>query len=309
MLATRSLYADSAESAATLPALTDFPCPHAPQQGVHLYHFPLSLCSQKVRQILEEKGVYWQSHVILLPAYEQYDPAYARINPRCVVPALVCDGKVTTDSQNILRYADHKWDGPRLCGDQENAACVDRFVAKADALFVEALTYGDVPGLKRPLPWRLSTRGSHAHKLELLARLAREHAGDSILENAYQSKLALVRATKASIESPENMKDILEQTKTVVGELDDELRRGPFSRDAWLCGAFSLADIEWGVVLYRFRTLGLAPALWRERSQVEDYAAKLFARPSFRTGVVAWHNPLTNVVWPMLAKRAKAFFS
>jgi len=113
MLATRSLYSDSTESATSPPALTDFPCEYAPQQGVHLYHFPLSPCSQKVRQILVEKRVAWQSHVILLPAYEQYDPAYVRINPRCVVPALVCDGKVTTDSENVLRYVDRKWDGPR----------------------------------------------------------------------------------------------------------------------------------------------------------------------------------------------------
>jgi len=95
-----------------------------------------------------------------------------------------------------------------------------------------------------------------------------------------------------------------------VAELDEQLRRGPFSREAWLCGAsFSLADIEWGVVLYRFRALGLAPALWSEHSKVAHYAARLFARPSFRSGVVAWHNPLTNVVWPMLVRRVKALFS
>ena len=37
--------------------LTEVPNQWAPQQGIHLYHFPLSLDSQKVRQGLEELGV------------------------------------------------------------------------------------------------------------------------------------------------------------------------------------------------------------------------------------------------------------
>ena len=82
--------------------LTEVPNQWAPQQGIHLYHFPLSLDSQKVRQGLEELGVQWQSHPILLSAHQQFSPSYVRINSRCVVPTLVIDGKVTTDTINIL---------------------------------------------------------------------------------------------------------------------------------------------------------------------------------------------------------------
>ena len=73
--------------------LTDAPCPWAPQQGLHLYHFPLSLDSQKVRQGLDELGLQWQSHVILLSAQQQFSPSYVRLNSRCVVPTLVLNGK------------------------------------------------------------------------------------------------------------------------------------------------------------------------------------------------------------------------
>ena len=91
----------------TDPNLVDAPLTEvsnqwAPQQGIHLYHFPLSLDSQKVRQGLEELGVQWQSHSILLSAHQQFSPSYVRINSRCVVPTLVIDGKVTTDTINIL---------------------------------------------------------------------------------------------------------------------------------------------------------------------------------------------------------------
>ena len=91
----------------TDPNLVDAPLTEVPnqwtlQQGIHLYHFPLSLDSQKVRQGLEELGVQWQSHLILLSAHQQFSPSYVRINSRCVVPTLVTDGRVTTDTINIL---------------------------------------------------------------------------------------------------------------------------------------------------------------------------------------------------------------
>ena len=78
----------------TDPNLVDAPLTEvqnqwAPQQGIHLYHFPLSLDSQKVRQGLDELGIGWQSHPILLPGHQQFSPSYVRINSRCVVPTIV----------------------------------------------------------------------------------------------------------------------------------------------------------------------------------------------------------------------------
>lgn len=40
---------------------------------------------------------------MLILVYEQYSPAFVRINPRCVVPTLAVDGNVTTDAYNIYR--------------------------------------------------------------------------------------------------------------------------------------------------------------------------------------------------------------
>lgn len=85
-------------------SLTDSPSEWAPKTGVHLYHFPLSLDSHRARQGLEELSVKWQSHVILTPAQQQFSLCYARMNSRCVVPTLVIDGRVTTDTVNILSY-------------------------------------------------------------------------------------------------------------------------------------------------------------------------------------------------------------
>ena len=101
--------------------LTEVPNQWAPQQGIHLYHFPLSLDSQKVRQGLEEIGVQWQSHPILLSAHQQFSPSYVRINSRCVVPTLVIDGKVTTDTINILELLAARFGAANQCFETSEA--------------------------------------------------------------------------------------------------------------------------------------------------------------------------------------------
>ncbi|MCA9663808.1 MAG: DUF3810 family protein, partial [Myxococcales bacterium] len=183
-MGTQSLYVDVDDD--VLRPRTDTPCADAPQQGIHLFHYPKSLCSQKVRQLLDEKGVAWTSHVVQLPLEAQYEPAYVRINPRCVVPTLVRDGKVTTDSMNILRFADAALPGPALTPASASArACVDRFLASADGLFLEVLTYGEIPGVRKPLLMRRAAKGTHAEKLARLDAKLREHGDDPRLRAAY----------------------------------------------------------------------------------------------------------------------------
>jgi len=63
-------------------------------KGLHLFHFALSNCSQRVRLGLEEKGLAWTSHHLDLPGNEHVTSDYRRINPNGVVPALVHDGQV-----------------------------------------------------------------------------------------------------------------------------------------------------------------------------------------------------------------------
>ena len=172
--------------------LTDAPCEWAPQSGVHLYHFPLSLDSQKARQGLEELNVKWQSHVILTPAQQQFSPRYARINSRCVVPTLVIDGKVTTDTINILSHlADRFGDKVNpLHASEDEQTTVNHWVDKAAALFMEALTYGHVEGIEKPFPFRQSHGDGQYHqsKLDLLSTLIDKHQDEERLRLAYKKK-------------------------------------------------------------------------------------------------------------------------
>lgn len=75
-------------------------------RGLHLLHFPMSSCSQKVRILLGEKHLPWTSHVIDLRKKVQKDDWYLGINKHGVVPVLVHDGRVYNESNDILRYLD-----------------------------------------------------------------------------------------------------------------------------------------------------------------------------------------------------------
>ena len=285
--------------------LTEVPNQWAPQQGIHLYHFPLSLDSQKVRQGLEELGVQWQSHPILLSAHQQFSPSYVRINSRCVVPTLVIDGKVTTDTINILDLLGARFSNANQSFETsaEEKELVNYWVDKAAGLFIEALTYGHIDGVKKPFPLgNASDSGrSHQDKVDLLSGLIETYKKDLTLKAAYEKKRAVIEATKEAMVAPGQMSAIVDATRVELADLAHQLAAGQFNHGGWLSSdAFSLADVQWGAVLYRLQWVGLQPLLWEEGSIISAYAEKLFAKASFQTGVVQWSRVGRKVVLPTI---------
>ena len=72
-----------------------------------LYHAKWSLCSQMVRVAMEEKGLSYESNLLKLcdqyPEAENLSPEYLAINPKGIVPSLDLDGKIVTESTNIIK--------------------------------------------------------------------------------------------------------------------------------------------------------------------------------------------------------------
>jgi len=83
-------------------------------RGVHLFHSAYSNCSQRSRLVLAEKGVAWEGHHINLMAFEHLTEDYQSIHPGGMVPALVHDGKLITESHDIIQYLDDHFPGPPL---------------------------------------------------------------------------------------------------------------------------------------------------------------------------------------------------
>lgn len=89
-----------------------------------LYHGATSVCSQKARLALAEKGLEWESRHVDLAKGEQFDPEYLKLNANAVVPTLVHDGLVLPESSAIVKYLDGLGDGPRLTPDDPKAAAL-----------------------------------------------------------------------------------------------------------------------------------------------------------------------------------------
>ena len=81
-------------------------------QGLHLLHFDMSSCSQKVRIVFRELGLPFTPHPINLMKDEQQTYWYLGINPRGEVPVLVHDGAVHTESNDIIQYIDENFASP-----------------------------------------------------------------------------------------------------------------------------------------------------------------------------------------------------
>ena len=73
---------------------------------ITLYHNDLSSCSQKVRFVLEEKNIQWQSEEISLREGEQFNEEYVALNHKAVVPTLVHNDNVIIESAIICQYLD-----------------------------------------------------------------------------------------------------------------------------------------------------------------------------------------------------------
>jgi glutathione S-transferase len=81
---------------------------------ITLYDFGNSVCCQKVRITLCEKGLDWEPIRVDLFRSEQYDPSYLKLNPKGVVPTLVHDGKPVIESTLICEYLDEAFPEPPL---------------------------------------------------------------------------------------------------------------------------------------------------------------------------------------------------
>src|SRR5258706_14684003 len=73
---------------------------------LELYHSINSVCAQKVRLTLREKGLEAKEHLMTL-AGDQFDPAYMRLNPNAVVHTLEHDGYLVVESSLIV-YNNHE---------------------------------------------------------------------------------------------------------------------------------------------------------------------------------------------------------
>ncbi|MEM8654138.1 MAG: glutathione S-transferase family protein [Pseudomonadota bacterium] len=281
---------------------------------LELFHFVMSICSQKSRAALLEAGMEFASNevVIMPPVNENYIEQYVALRMASdaaanqplvggytgatgvhgegfdplVVPTLVDheSGSVITDSRDIALYADDLSGGKLIPAAIRDAVMTQ--VDIVDGLPHAGLFYGANPdGDHRPPPIQAGMNGAHLKKIEQIERRKAELPADSPLHPAYDHKLKKEHAGRDFIANPDNMRAIIAQTETAIKALEETLKAGGTS---WVAGdAFTLADIFWGVSLFRLLYLGY-DWMWADLPTVKAYADRCFARPSILSGAIRW---------------------
>lgn len=236
---------------------------------LYLYHGTASVCAIKARLALAEKNLAWEGEVLDLQRGDQHRPEYRKLNPNDVVPTLVHDGKVVIESTLIIEYLDEAFPAPALMpADPYRRAQARLWMKKIDDyLHAACATVTFAIAFRRFLMKKTPE--------ELEARFA------AIPDPAYRERQRL--SVLHGVAAP-HVPPALHAYDRYIGEMEQALAAAPY-----LAGeAFSLADIA--AIPYLNRAAALAmDKLWvGKRPRVEDWFARMRARPSFETAVTKW---------------------
>jgi glutathione S-transferase len=231
-------------------------------KGLHLFHFVMSNCSQRVRLGLDEKGLAWTSHHMNLPANEHVSADYQRLNPNGVVPTLVHDGQVVIESNDILTYLDEHFPPPPLRPADSSAR------EEMQARIAEASGFQSVIKVL-----------SH----ELLFRPFRKISdADIALYEAEHHDATLVAFLRDYAEEGPNWQARVSKAEEGLKDGLTALERS-LEKSQWLSGeVYGLADISWVVNVNRLNQAGVELSPW---PRFVDWGERAMARPAFGTAV------------------------
>jgi glutathione S-transferase len=228
---------------------------------IEVYHAGMSVCSEKVRILMAERGQEFVSHLLDLRAGDQQKPAYLKLNPNAVVPTLLHDGNVVIESNIILEYL-------------------------AEVLPGRPLTTGSALGRTRMRYWTKQL-DEGLHQLTSVISFAIGFRYQLLAKPREEALLVLQK-----IPDPfrrERQIDIYEKGvasshfapailrfEKMLGDMEKDLAGG-----AWLAGSdYSLADMAYAPYVNRLEQLQLAH-MWDHRPKVAGWFATVKGRPSY----------------------------
>lgn len=227
---------------------------------IELYHSVNSVCAQKVRVALAEKGLEYREHLMTLRG-DQFDAQYMKLNPNGVVPTLIHDGRPVIESSVILYYLDEAFPQPPLMPRNLHERAMARIVNKlVDEYVHNSCTILTFATAFRP--WFAGLTGEQIDQRLAKSPLKKrtEYKRDVAL-NGLQSKFA-----REALEHHLKLLDLIEQ-----------------ARGGWLAGSeFSLADIAAIPYVLRLDLLKMA-RLWDKRPGVAAWYARMRERASVRS--------------------------
>ncbi|MFZ3358861.1 MAG: glutathione S-transferase family protein [Xanthobacteraceae bacterium] len=231
---------------------------------LELYNNINSVCAQKVRIALNEKGEEVTEHLLTLQG-DQNDPAYMKLNPNGVVPTLVHDGKVIVESSLILYYIDDAFPNPPLMPRTPAARhrvrlynkLIDEYMHNACTIMTFATAFRP-RFLKMPREQWLA----EINKAPLKRRAEYKR---SVIEHGLDSEFVV---------------DALGQHRKMISWMVDDLKHGPY-----LAGdTFTNADCAVIPYILRLELLKLG-AMWQQYPAVSDWWSRVRERPSVKAAI------------------------
>jgi glutathione S-transferase len=237
---------------------------------LELYHNRMSTCSGKVRIALAEKRLEWRSHELNLRLGEAQGPEYMKLNPAGVVPTLIDDGEVITESSVIIEYLDEMFPSPPL----KPIHALGRARMRGWIVQVDE----SVHPATGTITWALSTR--HVMRdMHSEAALNAYVAGLNVIDKQFRRRQILDQGVAAPIVS-----DALRRMDRLAADIEAQLQK-----TEWLAGdSYTLADIALAPYLTRMEMLGLGPILWGDRPSFTDWYARVAAQHGYREGIGGW---------------------
>ena len=238
---------------------------------IELYHNDMSVCAEKVRFALAEKGVEWTSHHLNLRAGDQQKLEYLKLNPNALVPTLVDNGAVIIESTVINEYLDDAYANPPLRPADGAARARMRLWTKQLDEGVHAAT----SVVSSAIAFRFQKLANGTEALKAF----HEKMPDPVKRE--RSWEAVTKGVEARF-----FPDAIKRFDKLIGDMEKTLTDSP-----WLAGnEFSLADIGFAPYVTRLDHLQLQ-FLWDKRPHVPEWYDRIRERGTYDEAFEKWFNP------------------
>ncbi|MBV0912274.1 glutathione S-transferase family protein [Anianabacter salinae] len=233
-----------------------------------LHHAPNSVCSQKVRVGLALMGLDWDSVVLDLQRGDQFAPDYRQLNTDAVVPTLVDDGLVVTESSLILSHLDRVHHGGRLMPtDVAGQAAAEHWLLRCLAIHAAINTLSFATAMRQAI-LAAKTRD------EIEAQTSR--MPDPIMA---AKRLDLILNGLAS--------PYVAQAMLHLRRLFKDMQAGLAAR-SWLGGATpGIVDVALVAYVDRLDRLGLS-RLWEGSLAIAPWLERWQAQDAYARGIADW---------------------